>query len=155
MSGLSIRRDSPDSEALGGLLREHFEHMRAITPPGSVHAFDPDAIGGSDIAFWTAWQGDTLVGCGALRELDGSRGEIKAMRTVEAWRGRGVGAAVLRHLCKEAGRRGYRELLLETGALPEFGATRAFYRRHGFVERGPFGEYADDPNSAFMTRSIG
>ena len=69
-------------------------------------------------------------------------------------RGRGVGSRILEHILDEAGRRGYDRLYLETGAMPEFEPARSLYRRYGFVPCGPVGDYAEDPNSVFMTRTL-
>ena len=55
---------------------------------------------------------------------------------------------------REARRRSYDRLNLETGAQPEFAPARALYERHGFEYRGPFGDYTDDPNSVFMTKAL-
>jgi putative acetyltransferase len=107
-----------------------------------------------DITFWTAWEGDELLGCGALKELDSRSGEVKSMRTAKAHRRKGIASKILEHIIKEAERRAYDCLNLETGALPDFAPARALYIRYGFKYRGPFAEYIDDPNSVFMTRKL-
>ena len=76
------------------------------------------------------------------------------MRTTAAHRGRGVGAALMRRIFEQAEQRGYRRLSLETGSQPEFAPARALYRRFGFAPCGPFGGYAEDPCSTFMTRTL-
>lgn len=88
--------------------------MREITPPGSVHALELQGLRSPDITFWPAWDGDELLGCGALRELDSRSGGVKSIRTTEAHRGRGVGARILDHIIQEAKRRGYDCLNLES-----------------------------------------
>ena len=76
------------------------------------------------------------------------------MRTAAAYRGRGVGRAMLEHILEEAERSGYESLSLETGAMLEFAPARALYLRYGFTVCGPFAEYTADPNSVFMTRKL-
>ena len=154
MSRLHIREDDPAGQAVAHLLREHLEDMNEISPPGSVHAFELERLRSSDVTFWSAWEDDELLGCGALRELDSRSGEVKSMRTAEAHRGRGVASKVLEHIINEAERRGYECLNLETGAMPEFAPARALYVRYGFELRGPFAEYTNDPNSVFMTKQL-
>jgi len=151
---LQIRQDDLTGSEIARLLSEHLDDMHAITPPESVHALDIEALRAPDVTFWSAWEGDELLGCGALKELDATTGEIKSMRTVEAHRRKGVAARILGHLIEEAARRAYQRLNLETGATPEFAPARALYLRHGFEYCGPFGDYRDDPNSVFMTRAI-
>ena len=154
MNGLCIREDDLSGDRIRAFLREHLDNMHEITPPGSVHALDLDGLRVPEVTFWSAWAGDLLMGCGALKELDARRGEIKSMRTVKTQRGRGVGSRILEHLIAAARARGYERLLLETGALPEFEPARRLYRRYGFEFRGPFPPYAEDANSVFMEKRL-
>jgi putative acetyltransferase len=155
MSRLQIREDDLTGKQIADLLREHLENMHEITPPGSVHALDLAALRSSpNITFWSAWEGDQLLGCGALKELDPKSGEIKSMRTAKAHRRQGVASKILAHIIQEAKRRNYDRLNLETGAFPEFAPARALYTRYGFEYCGPFGDYTDDPNSVFMTKKL-
>ena len=108
----------------------------------------------SDVTFFSAWDGDTLAGSGALKQIDPGHGEIKAMRSSPDYRGKGAGRAILAHLLAEARRRGYARVSLETGAEPQFVPARGLYAAHGFVECPPFADYAPDPNSVFMTLEL-
>ncbi|NET51747.1 MAG: GNAT family N-acetyltransferase [Merismopedia sp. SIO2A8] len=128
--------------------------MHRMTPPESVHALDLEALRSPHITVWSVWDGDVLMGCGALKELDGKSGEIKSMRTDPIHRRKGVASRMLDHIIKEAKHRGYQCLNLETGSSPGFAPAQALYRRYGFEYRDPFGEYADDPNSVFMTKKL-
>ena len=118
------------------------------------HALDVGGLQAPDVTFWTMWDEDRLAAFGALREIDEALGEVKSMHTAEALRGRGFGGAMLSHILDEARRRGYRRVSLETGTAPYFLPAQTLYRRHGFVECGPFGGYPKDPNSLFMTLSL-
>jgi putative acetyltransferase len=151
---LEIREDDLTGKEIADLLREHLENMREITPPESIHALDLEALRSPNITFWTAWEGDELLGCGALKELDSRSGEVKSMRTAKAHRCKGVASKILEHIIKEAERRAYNCLNLETGSSPEFAPARALYTRYRFEHRDPFAEYIDDPNSVFMTKKI-
>lgn len=93
-------------------------------------------------------------GCGALKELDSRSGEVKSMRTAKAHRRRGVASKILEHIIKEAERRAYDCLNLETGAFVEFAPARSLYTRYGFEYRGSFADYIDDPNSVYMTKKL-
>lgn len=144
-----------DDPRVVALLQTHISRARAETARGSAHALDLDALRAPDVTFWSAWEGDQVVGVGALRRLTPHHGEVKSMHTAESARGRGVGSALLRQIMAAARMRGMKRLSLETGAWPYFLPARALYARHGFVECGPFGEYREDPNSVFMTLEIG
>ncbi len=136
------------------LLEEHLRDMRAWSPPESVHAVDLDLLRRPEISFWTLWEGDDLLGCGALKDLGGHEAEIKSMRTANAHRGKGVGDAMMGHILGIAKERGVKRLNLETGPQPQFAPARALYARHGFVQCGPFADYVPDPYSYFMTRML-
>lgn len=148
---MHIERDDLRRPAIHALLDEHLAQMRATSPPESVHALDLDRLRAPSISFWSIWDGETLLGCGALKQLDAQHGEIKSMRTPQQQRRRGAGRAMLEHLIAEARTRGYRRLSLETGSQPAFAAARALYRSAGFVPCPPFADYTDDPNSVFLT----
>jgi putative acetyltransferase len=136
------------------LLEEHLENMRSISPPESVHALDLETLQRPEITFWTGWFGDDLAGCGALKTLDPTHGEIKSMRTASRHRNRGVARAVLGHILSNARRRGLARVSLETGSQPAFEPARRLYASFGFTFCGPFGEYREDPNSVFMTLAL-
>jgi putative acetyltransferase len=144
-----------DDPRVVALLHTHVTRARAETARGSAHALDLSGLRAPEIAFWTAWDGEDVVGVGALKRLSAEHGEIKSMHTAEAARGRGVGSALLRQIMAAARARGMSRLSLETGAWAYFVPARALYARHGFVECAPFGEYREDPNSVFMTLELG
>jgi putative acetyltransferase len=107
-----------------------------------------------DITFWSAWEDHQLLGCGALKELDRTHGEVKSMRTPHTLRRKGAGRAILQHIIEVARTRQYTRLTLETGVAKEFQPAHALYESFGFTYCGPFGDYALDPNSVFMTRLL-
>jgi putative acetyltransferase len=148
---MRIELDDLSRPQIHALLSEHLRNMYALSPPESVHALDLARLRSPDITFWSAWDGAQLIGCGALRELDPLHGEIKSMRTPEALRRRGAGRAILNHIIAAARTRGYQRLSLETGSMEAFRPAQKLYESAGFSFCGPFGEYVDDPNSAYMT----
>jgi putative acetyltransferase len=151
---MQIRIDDLTGRDVTDLLQAHLEYCRTSSPPESVHALDLDALRAPGVTFWTAWDAGNLLGCGALTELDPFHGEIKSMHVAARHRGRGVAAALVRHIVTEARARSYRRLSLETGSMKEFAPARALYARCGFIETGPFGDYVPDPNSVFMTLDL-
>jgi len=151
---MKIEIDDLSRPVIRGLLDEHLQNMRALSPPESVHALDLDKLRRPEITFWSAWEGEVLLGCGALLELDRSHGEVKSMRTPETRRRTGAGRALLAHIIDAARARGYERLSLETGAMAAFTPAHRLYESAGFTRTGPFGDYAADPNSVFMTLAL-
>jgi len=150
-----IRLDDLAGPEIRALLEEHLRGMHALSPPESVHALDLDALRQPEISFWTAWSQGELMGCGALKALDASHGEVKSMRTASAHMRRGVGRALLEHIVAQAHARGYARLSLETGSMAAFAPARRLYEGFGFSYCEPFADYVEDPNSVFMTRLLG
>lgn len=136
------------------LLEEHLRNMYELSPPEKVFAFDASKLRAPGISFWTIWDGETLLGCAALKELSQRQGEIKSMRTPASSRGRGAGRALLAHILEVAKQRKYEELFLETGIHPAFGAAQNLYRSVGFQPCGPFGQYRENANSVFMSMRL-
>jgi len=136
------------------LLRFHLNAARAQTAPGSAHALDLAGLQSPDIGFWSMWDGETLLGVGALKRLSSDHAEIKSMHTAQFARRRGVGSAMLKHIISVARASGISRLSLETGSWDYFEPAQALYRSHGFVECPPFADYVLDPNSVFMTLEI-
>jgi putative acetyltransferase len=152
---MQIREGGLDEPQVIDLLHLHFAGMLANSPAGSTHFLDLSGLKTPDVTFWTAWDGDDLLGCGALKQIDAAHGEIKSMRTKPEHLGKGVGAHILQQILATARARGYRRLSLETGSAPSFDAAHALYRKFGFSDCAAFGEYpADDPFSRFMSRVL-
>lgn len=136
------------------LLEVHLRSSQSHSPPGSVHALNLDALRHPSIRFWTAWDGEDLMGCGALKTLTPAHGELKSMRTADAYLRKGVARQMLDHIEAEARALGLQQISLETGSHAPFAAARALYARAGFVECGPFAGYVLDPYSTFMTKHL-
>ena len=148
---MDIREDDLTGDAVRGVIRAHLDQMFSQTPAESVYALDLSGLTAPEVTFWSVWDGDEIVGCGALKELDPHHGEIKSMHTLARFRGKGYGRAMLTHILAEAQRRGYRRLSLETGNSQAFGGARRLYAEAGFIECGPIPGYNPDPHSYFMT----
>jgi len=147
---MRIEVDDLSRPAIHALLSEHLAHMYELSPPEQVFALDLSKLKAPDITFWTVWDDELLLGCGALKELTSRHGEVKSMRTPAKFRGRGAGRAVLNQIIKTARQRRYGLLSLETGTHPDFLAAQQLYKSAGFQESGPFANYKEDPHSLFM-----
>jgi putative acetyltransferase len=151
---IEFRVDDLCGEPTRRLIERHLQGMYASSPAESVHAFSLEKLRQPGVTFWSVWVGDEIAGCGALKRLDDSRGEIKSMRVADQFLGRGIGRAILQHLLEEARRAGYSSVWLETGSTDPFIPALKLYEGAGFVRCGPFEEYTDDPFSVFMTLKL-
>ena len=154
MTAIEIRPDDLSGEPTRALIARHLSGMHEHTPAESVHAFDIDKLREPKVTFWSAWVDGEIAGCGALKQMDAKRGEIKSMRVHDAFLGQGIGRAILDHILAEASRRGMTSLWLETGSPAPFLPAIKLYESRGFTRCGPFDGYTDDPFSVFMTRVV-
>ena len=151
---MEIRIDDLQGAAIQALLQEHLDAMHEHSPPESVHALDLGALRHPSITFWTSWNGDDLLGCGALKQLDQTHAELKSMRTASAHLRKGVARALLQHILAAARTRGVQRVSLETGTPAPFTPAQTLYANEGFVVCGPFAGYVLDPYSLFMTKLL-
>ena len=133
-----------------GLLREHLAGMHGNSPPGSVYALGAAALQAPDVAFFTAWRAEALLGCAALKYLDATSGELKSMRTASAYLRQGVASQLLEHLLTLARSRGYTRVSLEIGSRPAFEPAIALYRKRGFQNGPVFGDYLATDFNQFL-----
>jgi putative acetyltransferase len=151
---LSIIEDDLTGPEIRSLLEEHFAGMLASSPKDSCHFLDFEGLKGPGVTFWSVWDDAALMGCGALKEIDPTQGEVKSMRTHADQLRKGAAAAMLEHIIATAIGRGYKLLSLETGSGPAFDAAHGLYLRYGFEYCGPFADYQEDPFSRFMTLEL-
>ncbi|TCV93195.1 putative acetyltransferase [Luteibacter rhizovicinus] len=151
---MEIRLDDLTGDAIAELLSAHVESMSLHSPPESIHALDLGALRKPGISFWSVWQDDELMGCGAVKELDPIHAEIKSMRTAPRHLRKGVAAFLMQHILDEAARRNYRRLSLETGSAEAFVPAHRLYASYGFEPCGPFADYVEDPYSVFMSKTL-
>ena len=155
MSGSwTVHEGELDLDDVRALLTQHFEEMRAGSPPSACHVLPADRLKSSDIRFFTLREGNNLLGCGALKRFEPGHGELKSMRTADTALGRGVGKALLDRLIDAARSEGMTRLSLETGSTGQFAAALRLYERERFEPCGPFGGYIDTPFTRFFTKAI-
>ncbi|WP_420548838.1 GNAT family N-acetyltransferase [Curvivirga sp.] len=151
---MEIKIDDLSGDEIKNLLQVHLDTMASISPPESCHALDLDGLRHDSVTFWTVWEENELVGCGALKELGNQESELKSMHTPAKHRGKGIAAKLVSHIIETAKSRRLTKISLETGAQPEFKPARDLYSGFGFIECPPFGEYIYDPNSTFMSLDL-
>jgi putative acetyltransferase len=147
--------DDLSGPEIAQFLAEHVLQMRAITPLESKYALDLDSLRDPAITFWSVMDGPTLVGCGAIKRLDGHHAEVKSMRTAPARKRSGIASLLLEHIIAEAGRMGFTRLSLETGTAEFFEPARKLYEKFGFEYCEPFADYRPSAHNTFMTRVTG
>jgi putative acetyltransferase len=143
-----------DNQKVHELLIKHFIELRAASPEGSAHVLDIPGLKIPSIKFWSLWQSDKLMGCGALKFLDKKHGEFKSIRIHDDFRKKGNGINVVNHLINEAKKLNITRLSIETGAGDFFKPARKLFKQCSFETCKPFAHYKDDINSVYLTKVI-
>ncbi len=143
-----------DNPRVNTLLHYHFYQLRSNSPEGSTHVLDIEGLKVSSIKFWSVWDEDKLIGCGALKFLEKDHGEFKSIRIADEFRNMGYGIKLLNILIIEAKKNGIKKISLETGAGNFFKPARKLFEKAGFKICGPFAHYKIDPNSCYFSKKI-
>ena len=151
MKSLENNFDHPE---VNDLLIKHFIELRSVSPEGSAHVLDIPGLKVSSIKFWSLWDENQLIGCGALKFLDETHGEFKSIRVADKFRGKGAGEKIISHLIDEAKKIGIKKLSVETGTGEFFLPARKLFQKFGFKKCEPFAHYKEDPNSCYFNLEI-
>ena len=151
MKSIEGNFDNPDVNAL---LNKHFIELRSVSPAGSTHVLDIAGLKDKSIKFWSLWENNEIIGCGALKFLEKGHGEFKSIRVADNFRKKGIGEKIINHLILEAKKLNIVKLSVETGAGNFFQPARKLFNKFGFKECPPFAHYKEDPNSCYYTLKI-
>tara|TARA_B110000196_G_scaffold190484_1_gene163176 strand:+ start:286 stop:750 length:465 start_codon:yes stop_codon:yes gene_type:complete len=143
-----------DNPEVHELLVKHFIELRSVSPEGSTHVLDIAGLKDPAIKYWSLWNENHLMGCGALKFLDKEHGEFKSIRVNDKFRNKRNGIKVVNHLINEAKKLNIKKLSLETGAGSFFLPARKLFLRCNFKNCEPFSHYKDDINSVYMSLLI-
>jgi len=92
------------------------------------------------------------IGCGAFKEYDQNKVEIKRMFVLPEYRGKGIGLDILKELEIWASELNYAECVLETGKRqPE---AISLYEKAGYKIIKNYGQYENIDNSVCMLKAI-
>jgi DNA-binding MarR family transcriptional regulator/GNAT superfamily N-acetyltransferase len=139
-ASIDVRVETPTGADARWCLREYFRELAERFETG----FDPDKSNPARDEEMTPPAGYFVVarldgcpvGCGALKRLTKTSGEIKRMWTAPSARGQGVARRILQTLETIARKHGLKTLRLETNrTLKE---AQALYRKDGYREVAPF-----------------
>ena len=143
-----------DNSEVNNLLKKHFIELRSVSPAGSTHVLDLEGLKDSTIKFWSLWENEDLIGCGALKFLDNQHGEFKSIRVADKFRKKGFGEKIIFHLIEEAKKLKIKKLSIETGSGNFFKSARELFKKFDFEPCEPFAHYKEDPNSCYYTKNI-
>jgi len=139
-----------DNPQVNELLVKHFVELKKVSPEGSTHVLDINGLKDSTIKFWSLWENNQLIGCGALKILEKGHGEFKSIRVEDSFRKKGIGEKIVSHLIDKAKILKIKKISIETGAGDFFKPARNLFSKFGFKPCSPFAHYKKDPNSCYL-----
>jgi putative acetyltransferase len=148
---ISINLEPPDTLEARDLIAELDAYLIPLYPISSHHGYPVEKLLAEGVDFFVARVDGAAAGCGGLKFYH-SYAEIKRMYVRPAFRGRGLGSAIIGRLEEHAGAHGVSVLRLETGIRQA--EAVALYERMGYRRIEPFGEYRPDPLSYFYEKEI-
>ena len=151
---MKIIKDNFKDRKVNNLLKKHFLELREVSPKGSTHVLDIEGLQHKNIKFWSIWENNKLIGCGALKILSKHHGEFKSIRVNDEFRKKGRGKSIIYSLIEEARKIQIKTISVETGAGDFFLPARKLFKSCGFQICKPFAHYLDDPNSKYYKLDI-
>ena len=143
-----------DNPQVNKLLKTHFIELKSVSPEGSSHVLDIEGLKVPSIKFWSLWENNDLIGCGALKILSENHGEFKSIRVANRFRQKKYGEKIIDHLIEKSKNQGIKKLSVETGAGEFFAPARKLFKNFGFKECKPFAHYKEDPNSCYYNLNL-
>ena len=119
-----------DDPKVNELLNKHFIELRSVSPEGSSHVLDIPGLKDPSIRFWSLWEEEELIGCGALKTLEPNHGEFKSIRVADKFRKQKIGQKIVSHLIDRSKQLGFKKLikrkdLIKSNHLVWFLCTKA------------------------------
>ena len=151
MKSIEGNFENPD---VNDLLNKHFVELRSVSPHGSTHVLNIEGLKDKTIKFWSLWEKNKIIGCGALKFLEKDHGEFKSIRVADDFRKKGMGAKIINHLIIESKKLNIIRVSVETGAGDFFLPARKLFKKFKFIECPPFAHYKEDPNSCYFTLKL-
>lgn len=151
---MDIRLGDFNDPQVKGLLNIHFKAMHDQSPVEHIFALDISGLQKPDLQFYTLWDKQILLACGAIQLINANHAELKSMRTHPDHLRKGAASQILQHLLKIAQQQGYSKLSLETGTHPSFEPAIQLYKKFGFIQGKTFSNYKDSQFNQFFHLSL-
>ena len=137
------------------LMHQLNQRLASLSGDSGASSFEAGSMPTGRTVFLVARGADgALLDCGAIRPLaQAGAAPVAELKRMFARDGtRGVGAALLIALEREALAMGYRALWLETRRVND--RALRFYRRHGYSEIPNFGSYVGREDAACLGKTL-
>jgi putative acetyltransferase len=147
-----IRQVDPTRVEVTELIHQLDEYQEFMYPPESNHLDSIGELSKTNVNFLAAYADPEICGIGAVRVLN-DYGEIKRLYVPEKYRGKGIAKEIVKELENWLVKKSIFTARLETGIHQHEAID--LYKKLGYSEIAPFGDYTKDPLSVFMEKNIG
>jgi len=148
---ITIKRTNSDDKDFIELVK--FLDADLATRDGSEHSFYAQFNKIDKIKYVVvAYENDTPIGCGAIKEFSPNMVEVKRMYTSPGNRGKGIATKILIELEKWAAELSYEKCILETGKRQS--EAVALYKKNGYNLIPNYGQYAGIENSLCFEKAM-
>ncbi len=149
---IEIRQVDPTRAEVIELIHQLDEYQESMYPPESNHLDSIDELSKTNVNFLAAYADAEICGIGAVKVLN-DYGEIKRLYVPEKYRGKGIAKEIVKELENCLVKRSIFTARLETGIHQHEAID--LYKKLGYSETAPFGDYTEDPLSVFLEKKIG
>ena len=148
---IRLIRTSSDDENFIALIKQLDKYLAEIN--GEQHGFydqfnKVDKIKNVVVVY----EYDLPVGCGAIKQFDSDKMEIKRMYTLPEKRGKGIATLILNELEKWAAELSFKKCILETGK--QLKDAISLYEKNSYKIIPNYGQYVGVENSVCFEKMI-
>ncbi|OXG08869.1 ribosomal protein S18 acetylase RimI-like enzyme [Flavobacterium araucananum] len=147
---ISIKTINPNDEKVLAIIEELSENLYLRFGSDGKNSFTDWENDNSKFVFVTAQIDNDIVGCGAIRPINDTTGEVKRMYS--KFPGKKTGQTILAFLENKAIALGYTNLVLETRVKNE--SAVQFYQKQGYKIIPNYGKYTDRPEAICLGKSL-
>jgi len=147
---ISIKIENPDDEKVLAITEELSENLYIRFGSDGKNSFQDWENENSKFVFVVAEINTEIVGCGAIRPIDTTTGEVNRMYA--KYPGKKIGQTILDFLENKALNLGYTNLILETRVKNE--SAVQFYQKQGYKIIPNYGKYTDRPEAICLEKSL-
>jgi putative acetyltransferase len=148
---IALRQVDPKQVDVADLIHQLDKYQESMYPPESNHLDSVDELSKTNVHFLAAYIDSAICGIGAVKVLI-DYGEIKRLYVPGKYRGKGIAKKIVKELENCLVKRSIFTARLETGIHQHEAID--LYKKFGYSETTPFGDYTEDPLSVFMEKKI-
>ena len=152
MKSINITQQRPDTPEAQAQIDELETYLASLYPVEARYGLSVARLLKEQVAIFVLQVADLPAGCSGVKFYGKAYAELKRMYVRPGYQGQGLGHMILAHLEDYARSLDIPIMRLETGVYQE--AAIRLYKRMGYRERKPFGDYRAGPLNLFFEKPV-